>query len=72
MSDELPSAEICVMNLGPNGRRVRWNSGLLALGTGLLLAVVLIMAGSPRPVRLLVVVPFWIGLAGLLQARGGT
>jgi hypothetical protein len=72
MSDELPSAEICVMNLGPNGRRTRRNGGLVALATGLLLAVVSIVAGSPRPVRLLVVVPFWIGLAGRLQARGGT
>ena len=72
MSDELPSAGICVMNLGPNGRRARRNSGLVALAAGLLLAVVLIVAGSPRLVRLLVVVPFWIGLAGLLQARGGT
>ena len=72
MSDELPSAEICVMNLGPNGRRARRNSGLVGLVTGLLLAVVLIVAGSPRLVRLLVVVPFWMGLAGLLQTRGGT
>jgi len=72
LSDELPSAEICVMNLGPNGRRARRNSGLVGLVTGLLLAVVLIVAGSPRLVRLLVVVPFWMGLAGLLQTRGGT
>jgi len=72
MNEELPSAEICVMNLGPNGRRARRNSGLVALAAGLLLAVVLIVAGSPRLVRLLVVVPFWIGFAGLLQARGGT
>jgi hypothetical protein len=72
MSDELPSSEVCVVNLGPNGRRARRNSGLVGLVTGLLLAVVLIGAGSPRSARLLVVVPFWIGLAGLLQARGGT
>jgi len=72
MSSELPPAEVCAMNLGPNGRRARRNGGLVALAAGLLLAVVLIVAGSPRPVRLLVVVPFWIGLAGLLQARGGT
>jgi hypothetical protein len=72
MSDELPSAEICVMNLGPNGRRARRNSGLVALATGLLLAVVLIVVDSPRLLRLLAVVPFWIGLAGFLQARGGT
>jgi cobalamin synthase len=72
MSDAPPSAGLCVLNLGPNGRRARRNSGLVGLVTGLLLAVALIVAGSPRPVRLLVVVPFWIGLAGLLQARGGT
>ena len=72
MNEELPSAEVCVMNLGPSGRRTRRNSGLVALAAGLLLAVVLIVAGSPRLVRLLVVAPFWIGLAGLLQARGGT
>jgi hypothetical protein len=72
MSGEFPSAETCVMNLGPNGRRARRNGGLVALTAGLLLAVVLIAAGSPRPVRLLVVVPFGIGFAGLLQARGGT
>jgi hypothetical protein len=72
MSDKFPSAATCVMNLGPNGRRARRNSGLVGLVTGLLLAVVLIVAGSPRLVRLLVVVPFWMGLAALLQARGGT
>jgi hypothetical protein len=72
MIEELPSAEICVMNLGPNGRRARRNSGLVALAAGLLLAVALIVAGSPRLVRLLVAVPFGIGFAGLLQARGGT
>ena len=72
MNEELPSAEICVMNLGPSGRRARRNSGLVALAAGLLLAVVLIVAGSPRLARLLVVAPFWIGLASLLQARGGT
>jgi len=72
MSDELPSAEVCVMNLGPSGRRTRRNSGLVALAAGLLLTVVLIVAGSPRFPRLFVFVPFWIGHAGLLQARGGT
>ena len=72
MSDEFPSAEVCVMNLGPNGRRARRNGGLVALAAGLLLAVVLIVVGSPRLVRLLVVAPFWIGLAGMLQSRGGT
>jgi hypothetical protein len=72
MNEELPSVEICVMNLGPSGRRSRRNSGLVAFVAGLLLAVVLIVAGSPRLMRLLVVAPFWIGFAGLLQARGGT
>jgi hypothetical protein len=72
MNEELLPAEACIVNLGPNGRRLRWNSGLVGLAAGLLLAVALIVAGSPRPVRLLVVAPFWIGLAGLLQARGGT
>ena len=72
MSDEFPSAEICVMNLSQNGRRARWNGGLVALAAGLLLAVVLIVAGSQRFPRPFVFVPFWIGLAGLLQARGGT
>ena len=72
MNEELPSAEICVMNLGPNGRRTRRNSGLVALAAGLLLAVVLIVVGSPRLVRLLAAAPFWIGLAGMLQSRGGT
>jgi hypothetical protein len=72
MNEELRPAEACIVNLSQNGRRVRRNSGLVAVAAGLLLAVVLIVAGSPRLVRLLVVVPFWIGLAGLLQARGGT
>ena len=72
MSDAPPSAGLCVLNLGPNGRRARRTSGLVALAAGLLLAVSLIVAGSPRLARLLVVVPFGIGLAGLLQARGGT
>ena len=72
MNEELPSAGVCAMNLSQNGRRTRRNSGLVALAAGLLLAVALIVAGSPRLVRLLVAVPFGIGFAGLLQARGGT
>jgi hypothetical protein len=72
MNEELPPAEACIVNLSQNGRRTRRNSGLVALAVGLLLAVVLIVAGSPRLVRLLVAVPFGIGFAGLLQARGGT
>jgi hypothetical protein len=72
MNDEFPSAATCVMNLGRNGRRARRNSGLVALAVGLLLAVVLMGVVSPRLVRLLVAVPFGIGFAGLLQARGGT
>jgi len=72
MSNEFPSAEVRAINLGPNGRRARRNGGLVALAAGLLLVVVLIVVGSPRLVRLLVVVPFGFGFAGLLQARGGT
>jgi hypothetical protein len=60
------------MNIGLGGRRDRRNGGMLMLAGGLLLAVVLVVSDGAREVRLLLLVPFWLGIAGLLQAREGT
>ena len=72
MSDESAPAEVCVMNLGASGRRARRHAGVVALAAGRLPAVALIVAGGPGLTRLPLAALFQIGLAGLLQARGGT
>lgn len=46
--------------------------GLTMLGGGALIAVALILAGAPRAWRVVLLLPFWAGALGLLQAREKT
>jgi hypothetical protein len=61
-----------VTNIGSGGRRRRYVIGAVALGVGLAATVALVAFGVARGARLLVFVPFFLGMLGLLQARGGT
>lgn len=58
-----------IINLGPREQAKRRIMGLVALAIGVGTAFVLVVNGSPRPLRLLVFLPFWIAGLGLLQTR---
>jgi len=59
-------------NIGPRGQRSRFRLGVAAFGAAALLAVLLFLVGAPRPSRLILFVPAWIGALGAFQARDKT
>ena len=61
-----------IPNIGPRGQRSRYRLGIVAFGAAAVLAVVLFLIDAPRPSRLLLFVPAWIGALGLFQARDKT
>jgi hypothetical protein len=65
-------AEPLVTNIGASGRRRRYIMGGVALGVGLIAAVLLIAFGAARGARVALFLPFFAGAFGVLQARGGT
>ncbi len=60
------------VNIGPRERRKRRVLGIVALTVGVSVAFVLVVAGVPRPFRLVVFFPIWMAGLGLLQAREKT
>ncbi len=62
----------CIPNIGPNERRKRVVFGTIALAIGVALSIYLMTIASPRPWRLLVLLPFWSGTVGFFQARDKT
>ena len=60
------------VNIGPRERRKRRVLGIVALTVGVSVAFVLVVAGVPRPLRLVVFFPIWMAGLGLLQAREKT
>lgn len=69
-TSEEPTA--CIANIGPRGRlrRMRLGVAMLALGAGLVAA--LVASDAHRAWRLLGFVPFWAGALGVMQAREKT
>ncbi len=61
-----------VANIGPRGRRRRALLGVAALAAGVAILALLLMLGVDRGWRALLVVPFWVGALGVLQARAHT
>ena len=61
-----------VANIGPRGRRRRVLLGAAALAVGVAILALLLMLGVDRGWRALLVVPFWAGALGILQARAHT
>jgi hypothetical protein len=59
-------------NIGPKGRRRRVVTGAVALAAGIAALVVLLLGDVGRGWRMALVVPFWAGALGVLQARGHT
>ena len=66
------AGEVCIINIGPRQRRRRQRWGIGAFVLSGFLAAYLITAGVPRAVRLILVLPFWVGALGVFQARGKT
>lgn len=56
-------------NIGPYEIRRRRMSGLLGVVVAVALGAALVAVGAPAAARLLVLLPLWGGLIGLLQAR---
>ncbi|HEX8891405.1 MAG TPA: hypothetical protein VF779_19810 [Pyrinomonadaceae bacterium] len=65
----MPSEAI---NIGPREQIKRRVMGLVALTVGVGAAFVLVANGSPRPLRLIIFLPFWMAGLGLLQTREKT
>ncbi|MBI2160103.1 MAG: hypothetical protein HYU25_06980 [Candidatus Rokubacteria bacterium] len=61
-----------IANIGPRGRRRRVLLGAAALAAGVAILILLLMLGVDRGWRALLVVPFWVGALGVLQARAQT
>jgi len=61
-----------VANIGPRGRRRRFGLGLIALGSGAILAAALMAVAVPRGWRLVVFLPLWVAALGVFQARDKT
>lgn len=59
-------------NIGPQGQRRRFVMGVLMLALSLFLALVFISTGLGRPWRLLLFLPVFLGMLGLIQAREKT
>ncbi|HEU5153504.1 MAG TPA: hypothetical protein VFU03_02115 [Gemmatimonadales bacterium] len=47
-------------------------SGAVALGIAVAAAIVLMVVGAPKPWRLGLFLPFWLGMLGVFQARDKT
>ena len=60
------------INIGPREQTKRRVMGLVALTVGVGTAFVLVANGSPRLLRLIIFLPFWMAGLGLLQTREKT
>jgi hypothetical protein len=66
------ATEECIPNIGPEERKKRITIGSTTMAIGAALAVYLVASGAPRPWRLLVLLPLWVGAIGLFQAKEKT
>jgi|KBSMisStaDraftv2_1062788.scaffolds.fasta_scaffold14548_5 hypothetical protein len=61
-----------IPNIGPRGQQRRLTLGLLALGLAAASAFILFTTGAPKPWRLGLFLPIWLGALGVFQAREKT
>jgi hypothetical protein len=66
------TVEECIPNIGPEERKKRITFGSVLMAVGAAAAIYLVTSGAHRPLRLLVMFPFWMGAIGLFQARDKT
>jgi hypothetical protein len=62
----------CIPNIGPEERKKRITFGSVLMAVGATAAIYMVASGTERPLRLLVMLPFWAGAVGLFQARDKT
>jgi hypothetical protein len=62
----------CIPNIGPRERRLRLALGVVALASGVAIAVLLLLAGMRPLFRLPLFFPFWVAALGVFQARDKT
>jgi uncharacterized membrane protein len=61
-----------VANIGAGGRRKRLMFGIVALGVGVVIAVLLVAIGAPRIWRIPLFLVFYVAALGIFQARDKT
>ncbi len=66
------SAAARVGNIGTGERRKRLVFGIVAFGAGMVIAVLLVVAGAPLVWRLPLFLVFYAGALGVFQARDKT
>ena len=66
------SADVCVPNIGPEERRRRLIGGAVALGVGVGLAGLMVVADVDRWWRVALLLPFWSASLGYFQAAEKT
>jgi hypothetical protein len=59
-------------NIGTGGRRQRLVSGGAGIAVGVAAAVLMLVSGADRGLRVILFLPFALGAIGLLQARDAT
>jgi hypothetical protein len=64
--------EICIANIGGKQRVVRLAFGLAMAAAAGVVAAVMVTAGAPRLLRLLIAPLIWLSAIGILQFRGRT
>ncbi len=62
----------CIPNIGLNERRRRLHVGLVAALTAVALLVLSLALDWRRAWRLVVALPLWVAMLGILQHRGKT
>jgi hypothetical protein len=64
--------EICIANIGGRQRFIRLAFGVAMAAAAGAVAGVMVTAGAPRLLRLLIAPLVWLSAVGLLQYRGRT
>ena len=65
-------ADICIPNIGPRERRRRLIVGIAMFVIVGVVATLLVASGAPRPWRLFVLFPAWVGSIGVFQVKEKT
>lgn len=73
-ADDLASAtgDVCVANIGPSERRQRLLIGSIGAVVCAAISLAFVLDGGGRAWRLVLFLPWWISMLGLLQARAQT
>ena len=68
----MTEGEICIPNIGVKNRQRRRNFGIVLLGVGAVIGVVMLLFSVTWWWRILLIIPFYMGMSGIFQAREKT